>query len=66
MGIGFISSNYEQKRSDKSTLEARVVQQLLARDHGYHYSIKDPGSVVELIKMLPDGIGILPLFNNVR
>jgi hypothetical protein len=27
---------------------------------------KGSGSLVELIKMLPDGIGIIPLFNNVR
>jgi hypothetical protein len=27
---------------------------------------KGPGSCVELIKMLPDGIGVIPLFNNVR
>ena len=27
---------------------------------------KGSGSLVELIKMLPDGIGVIPLFNNVR
>ena len=26
---------------------------------------KGSGSLVELIEMLPDGIGIIPLFNNV-
>jgi hypothetical protein len=27
---------------------------------------KGSGSLMELIKMLPDGIGVIPLFNNVR
>ena len=27
---------------------------------------KGSGSLIELIKMLPDGIGVIPLFNNVR
>src|SRR6266540_6442982 len=27
---------------------------------------KGSASLVELIKMLPDGIGVIPLFNNVR
>lgn len=27
---------------------------------------KGSGSLVELITMLPDGIGVIPLFNNVR
>jgi hypothetical protein len=27
---------------------------------------KGSGSLVELIKMLPDGIGVIPLLNNVR
>ena len=27
---------------------------------------KGSSSLVELIKMLPDGIGVIPLFNNVR
>ncbi len=27
---------------------------------------KGSGSLVELIKMLPEGIGVIPLFNNVR
>ena len=27
---------------------------------------KGSGSLVELVKMLPDGIGVIPLFNNVR